>query len=1017
MTGKTEKIKKLKKLVDKFHSQEKIYKSKNYDETSTRQEFIDEFFQILGWDIGNKQGLPEATKEVELEDSLEVEKDKDSTQGRADYCFKIGGYRKFFVEAKKPSVNIEQGKNPALQTRRYGYSARLPLCILTDFEELAVYDTRVQPKKTDSASTSRYKYWKYTQYEQAFEEISNIFSREAVDNGSLEKWKADNKSPKGSLPVDKAFLALIENWREALAKEVAAKNKKIDIYELNYIVQKIIDRIIFLRIAEARQIEDYRTLIRANKEISYYQHLQKISNNAYRKYNGGLFQPEDIFKNLTISDKVLKNIIENLYFPESPYEFSIFSAEILGSIYEQFLGNTIRLTNAHQAKIDQKPDVKKAGGVYYTPQYIVDYIVKNTIGKMIAGKTPEQIAELKFLDPACGSGSFLIGVYRYLLAYHLNYYQSKQRKTALEKAIIYKKSGNSYALKISEKQRILTNNIHGVDIDRQAVEVAKLSLLLKLLEGENNESVNSLFKHSQLKALPDLSSNIKCGNSLVASDFYNNKPVTLLDDEKQVRKINVFDWEDEQSGFGKILARGGFDVVLGNPPYIQLQKFKGEILQEAMQEARFETHHARGDIYALFYEKGCQLLKKNGLFGYITSNKWLRAGYGEPLKTFLLKNTALQFFIDFSQLKVFKDATVDTHIVIFKKKAVPAQKTIGCFVEGTPSTAADLTSQIKTKPITLAKDKDLFLMLDQQDIALKNKVENTGKPLGEWDIKINFCIKTGYNNAFIIDEQKRTEILENCPDDQERQRTDELIKPILRGKDINRYQTQWAGIYLIFIPWHFPLHKDSSITGSSKKAEKIFQMQYSALYNHFLKYKTQLSKRNTAETGIRYEWYALQRCANTYYEEFEKEKILFSRIVRSPQFYYDKNSYYGEATTYVMSGNSLKYLLGFLNSNFVYNIFHKFYSGGGIDGEIKIAKLINLPIPPITEKNQKLAAQLENNVDNRILTQEKYNKANIQNDKNLYQNLIKNLDKQIDNLVYQLYELTPAEIQIISNKP
>jgi len=231
----------------------------------------------------------------------------------------------------------------------------------------------------------------------------------------------------------------------------------------------------------------------------------------------------------------------------------VFGVEILGNVYEQFLGKVIRLTAGHQAKVETKPEVKKAGGVYYTPQYIVEYIVKNTVGKLIAGKTPEEIAEIKILDPACGSGSFLIGAYSYLLRYHLDWYVSNEPKK--HKGKMFQAKETEWYLTTAEKKRILLDNVFGVDIDPQAVEVTKMSLQLKVLEHESRESIDQQVKLGMEGVLPNLGDNIKCGNSLIGPEYYEQQGT--LFSEEEMRRVNVFDWDDERKGFGKIMRKGG----------------------------------------------------------------------------------------------------------------------------------------------------------------------------------------------------------------------------------------------------------------------------------------------------------------------------------------------------------------------------------------------------------------------------------------------------------------------------
>ncbi|MEQ1656612.1 MAG: type I restriction endonuclease, partial [Nitrospira sp.] len=410
-------------LVDRFEQNRESYKSQGYNETQVRREFLDPFFEALGWDVANKQGHAEAYKDVIHEDAIKI----GGNTKAPDYCFRIGGARKFFLEAKKPAVNVKDEISPAYQLRRYAWSAKLPLSILTDFEEFAVYDCRTRPNPTDKSSTGRILYLTYRDYLAKWDEIAFIFTKEAVLKGSFDKYAVTDRK-RGTATVDAEFLKEIEAWREALAKNLALRNPALSVHELNFSVQRTIDRLIFLRICEDRGVEPYGQLQALLNGQNIYGRLRYLYEQADDRYNSGLFHfqkekdraesPDDLTPRLKIDDKVLKEILGRLYYPQSPYEFAVLPIEILGQVYEQFLGKVIRLTSGHQAKIEEKPEVKKAGGVYYTPAYIVEYIVTHTVGALCEGKTPKQIAKLTVLDPACGSGSFLIGAYRYLLNYH-----------------------------------------------------------------------------------------------------------------------------------------------------------------------------------------------------------------------------------------------------------------------------------------------------------------------------------------------------------------------------------------------------------------------------------------------------------------------------------------------------------------------------------------------------------------------------------------------------------------------
>lgn len=494
-------------LIENFERHYETYRSPAYNETQVRREFIDPLFEALGWDVNNKASHAAAYKDVIHEDAIKIAGESKAP----DYCFRIGGTRKFFVEAKKPAVRVGEDREPAYQLRRYAWSADLPLSILTDFEEFAIYDCRVKPNQSDSAATTRVRFYKFRDYATKWHEIAEIFSKQAILQGSFDKFAESNKQKRGTARVDDAFLAEIEAWRELLAKSFALRNRELSARHLNFAVQMTIDRIVFLRMCEDRGIEPYGQLGNLAEKPEIYERLLKLFRAADDRYNSGLFhfgkEPgRDNFDGLTpklqLDDHSLKTIFKKLYYPESPYQFSVIAPEILGQVYEQFLGKVIRLTPGHQAKIDEKPEVKKAGGVYYTPRYIVDYIVDQTVGKLLEDKTPKQAAKLRILDPACGSGSFLLGAYEKLLAWHRDWYVADGPPKHTKE--IYQGTDAQYFLTPAEKKRILLNNIYGVDIDSQAVEVTKLSLLLKVLEDQSAETIATQKRLFDERALPDL---------------------------------------------------------------------------------------------------------------------------------------------------------------------------------------------------------------------------------------------------------------------------------------------------------------------------------------------------------------------------------------------------------------------------------------------------------------------------------------------------------------------------------
>ena len=983
-------------LVERFTSHIETYQQSTYLETQTRREFIDPFFIALGWDVANEQGYAEAYKDVIHEDALKI--------GRAtkapDYSFRIGGVRKFFLEAKKPSIQIKNNAQAAFQVRRYGWSAKLPLSILTNFADIAVYDCRFKPAKTDNAAHARILYLTYTEYLARWEELVGIFSREAILKGAFDKYIDSKTHKKGTAEVDTAFLTEIERWRDMLARNIALRNPVLSSRQLNFAVQQTIDRIIFLRICEDRGIEDYGRLLALQNGPKIYTRLFQHFQEADERYNSGLFHfqaekqrddPDTLTPTLVIDDKILKDILKNLYYPDSPYEFSVLPADILGQVYEQFLGQVIRLTPAHRAVIEQKPDIKKAGGVYYTPTYIVDYIVKQTVGPLVHNQKPNQVSHLTILDPACGSGSFLLGAYQFLLDWHSEYYQKNSAQWAAGKnPRLYQTNGGTWQLTLPERKRILINNLYGIDIDPQAVEVTKLSLLLKVLENEQNLFPQlSLWKE---RVLPDLDNNIKCGNSLINNDFYQGQQLGLLDEETLYR-INAFDWETE---FAPILKAGGFDAVIGNPPYV-----RQELLSDwkSYFQQHYHTYHGVADLYVYFIEKSLSLLRDNGRFSIIVANKWMRAHYGKPLRQYLSQQHLTEI-TDFGDLPVFQKATTYPCILGIQKSTAQTTFQVTQIKTLDFSDLKTYTTK-KSYPVQQsALEESGWVLVDNKTQALLDKLHQIGVSLSEYvNGKIYRGVLTGLNEAFIIDAQTREKLIA------EDGKSEKLIKPFLQGRDIKRYQPLFVQRYLIF----------------TRRGVDI--QHYRAIEQHLLQFKKRLMPKPKDFQGEKwqgrkpgpYEWYEIQDTV-AYYQAFEKQKIIIPAIVQKASYTFDEQGFYSNDKTSIIKTDDL-YLLGLLNSQVLDFVLHSIAStsrGGYF--EYKPMYVQQLPIRTIDFDNPSDKANHDKIVQlvEQILSLNKQLAAeNEPQTKTLLKRRIDALDKQIDEWVYRLHGLTAEEIGIV----
>ena len=621
----------IKDLVKKYNSNRETYLKPSYNETQLRTDFLDPLFELLGWDIKNSEGKPTNEREVLLEEGLKA--DATANTKKPDYTFRLFSERKFFLEAKKPNVKIEKDNEPAKQVRRYGFTAKLKISVLSNFEYLAIYDCSKKVEKDDSVTKSRINIYHYTEYESAFGEIKKQLSHQVVYNGEFdENWKEIEEQLKLS-SVDSLFLSQINDWRIILGKEIYSHKPDVSVEELNDIVQSYINSIIFLRVCEGRNLEAYKTL-RNFADKNDFNSLIKKFKEADKKYNAGLFNHPLTDEIISSNSSAFWAIIEHLYFPESSYSFSVFSSDILGNIYEIFLGEQLTIENS-QISIKKKPE-NIDRDIVTTPTFIIQDILRQTVVKHCEGKTDEEILNSSFADIACGSGTFLLETYQLLQDTLVDYYLGNDTEKLIQTSI------ETFKLPFEIKKTILENCIYGIDKDYNAVEACKFGLLLKLLENEDNSTIST-------PALPNLK-NIHFGNSLIDSSIAS---------KKNQDEINPFDFEKIK-----------FDVIVGNPPYMATEHMKQFTPSELpLYKKHFESSYKQFDKYFLFIERGLSLLKPKGYFGYIVPSKFIKVGAGKKLRELLISTKSVEQIISFGANQVFHNKSTYTCLLILKNEA------------------------------------------------------------------------------------------------------------------------------------------------------------------------------------------------------------------------------------------------------------------------------------------------------------------------------------------------------------
>jgi type I restriction-modification system DNA methylase subunit len=990
-------------LVQTFQSNESHYVSAEYEEAPARKDFIDKFFIALGWDVNHDRQKNPYEQEVKVEPSVSG----GGSRRRADYAFFLApNYHivRFYVEAKKPHGGVATADN-YFQTIRYGWNSDTPIAALTSFDHFHVLDCRYKPDVATALNRclDRYHYTEYADRDK-FSRIYWLFSREAVTSGSLEKRAKDlprhrGKAlqhalfPGGYLNIDEAFLAELDEHRSILAKTFKTYNQRLNSETLTELTQRTLDRLVFLRFLEDKGIEQQHLVESFGGKSTAWEDFIGSSRRLDGIYNGVVYKHHDILDspNFRADSEAFADICRSLSDQYSPYDFNAIPIHILGAIYERFLGKVIVATEK-RVRVEDKPEVRKAGGVYYTPEYIVRYIVENTVGKLIEGKTPGQIAEMHFADIACGSGSFLLGVYDLLLNYHGHYYNQNPAKA--RKSDCVKRDGTLF-LSLQKKREILLNNIYGVDIDAQAVEVAQLSLYLKLLQEETTASARQYlldFEHvaRMKKLLPDLSNNIVCGNSLIGTNILDEH----LFPSDEERRLNPMNFED---AFPDVMKRGGFDAIVGNPPWLMAGYYVKDCLDYLRK--RYATAEGKFDLYYTFIERGIHLTSKDGNFGMIVPNKFFHTKAASSLRTLLSQKRWLSALVDFGDEQVFAGATNYCCLLFLRRQPGPNPSYVRA------KAGLEITDRFDIQWSTLSAGPWHFEKSDRR--AIFEKLEAAGQPLEQLTVRFGTGVQSGADRILTVDPAvAKTLKLEAA-----------ILRPILRGRDVRRYQVSAQPKLLIF-PYEVRAGEFTLLSESKMKGHQN-------VYNRLSENKRALAQRvwfgrNAKELSG--EWYGIMYLDSQRW--FASPHMLTPSLSNRSNFALGDRRLFATGTAGVTSiipkdrlPEHILYLLGVLNSTLLsfYATNHSPPFSGGYY-KFSAPYLKKLPIRRIkfSEASDKVAHdEIVAKVESMLGAKKELAKAQTDKDKAYYGGKCASLDRQIDRLVYDLYALTEDEIRIV----
>jgi len=1006
MLSKKEQLKELIQQYTNYKEEDKL----NLASEETMRTWINDLLAIFDWDVKDTSAVLQE-KILSKEEKAKVHA-IDSTSTRPDYTLKVGNQKLTFLDAKALTVNLKTDKKSAFQIKSYGWSISAPCAFITNFEEFVIYDCTYTPTQNQSAEHGRI-YLTIDEYVEHFDILEQHLLRSNILNGELQK-SYGRHIKKSEKTIDTLFAEELSNFRVSLANDILQNNQVLidnDIEKLSYLTQVIINRVLFIRICEARRVEK-EGLLQSFYDTGFWSQFKNSSyNDFYEHYDGPLFDRIHIFQELEVSDEVFKSLLELLYYP-SPYRFDVIPTKLLSDIYEIFLAKKLLIKNGTvQERL--KLEYIKSKGAVSTPQYLVEDLLKRTIlSKRLIENGIDEILNTKILDFACGSGIFLVEIFDYIEQQLISCYRENPDPQYRD---LFFQQEESISLTIEGKRQIINNCIYGIDIDPEAYEVAKMSLSLKVID-----NLNAIEEYQALgvfgsKILNSIGENIKCGNTLISLDIIEKYP-HILKDEEQLFRTNPFDWNSTE-GFEEIFqTKGGFDFIVGNPPYVEVKHYNEAypIMHRYIKEQYKTTSNGKIDLSIPFIERGISLLNPQGKMGLIVQSRWFKTDYAKKIRLYITLNNLLSQVINFKSNAIFKGRITYIASLVLSKE--PQQeivfKTIIEEAEKLPSTLRELPpyeldkSNFEIIP-SEAFNQNPWNFEDSKLLAIKAQLLKNFGTFGAfatvrvgiqvlWDKAYHIKVKSINGDGTLtgntgLDKNITIEI--------------DACRPLILNRQFYPFCEDKTETYVIF-PYEISKGKSNPILFEE------FSETYPLAGAYLTKHKETIQAN--VETFQNDEWHLFTRANN--HQRIEPKVMIpmtandtFANVTVNPLNYCDNaNMFFIDIKD--KSENNLYAIAGLINST-LFSVLARSIALAQQNGYFKFNKQFIEPIPfpkEIFEKNPALISKIAELSQTIQSKQEQYKNA-IPRQKTILKKLLNDLWSKLDESIFDLYELNQEE--------